>query len=57
MVKIEALPEPHSFYGNALAEYILDDQDASSAILRGILDNVALTNSQNGIYRGSCKYF
>ena len=45
MVKIEALPEPHSFYGNALSEYILDDQDASSAILRGILDNVALTNS------------
>lgn len=45
MVKIECLPEPHSFYGNALAEYILDDQDASSAILRGILDNVALTNS------------
>ena len=45
MVKLEVDPEPHSFYGRSLAELIWDDQDASTAILRGILDNVALSNS------------
>lgn len=43
--KLEVDPEPHSFYGRSLAEIICDDQDASTAVLRGILDNVALTNS------------
>ena len=43
--KFEIDPEPHTFYGRSLAEIIIDDQDASTAILRGILDNVALTNN------------
>ena len=43
--KFEVDPEPHSWYGKSLAEIIIDDQDASTAILRGILDNVALTNN------------
>ena len=43
--KFEVDPEPHAFYGRSLAEIIIDDQDASTAILRGILDNVALTNN------------
>ena len=43
--KLECDPEPHSFYGRSLAELICDDQDAATAVLRGILDNVALTNS------------
>ena len=43
--KFEVDPEPHTFYGRSLAEIIIDDQDASTAILRGILDNVALTNN------------
>tara|TARA_B100000963_G_scaffold362026_1_gene402266 strand:- start:3690 stop:5774 length:2085 start_codon:yes stop_codon:yes gene_type:complete len=43
--KLECDPEPHSFFGRSLAEIICDDQDASTAVLRGILDNVALTNS------------
>ena len=43
--KFEVDPEPHSFYGRSLAEIIFDDQDASTATLRGILDNVALTNN------------
>jgi len=43
--KFEVDPEPHSFYGKSLAEIIIDDQDVSTSILRGILDNVALTNN------------
>ena len=54
MVKLEVDPEPHSFYGRSLCELIADDQDASTAILRGILDNVALTNSPRlGFLEGS----
>jgi len=43
--KFEIDPEPHAFYGRSLAELVIDDQDAATAILRGILDNVALTNN------------
>jgi len=54
MVKLEIDPEPHSFYVRSLCELIADDQDASTAILRGILDNVALTNSPRlGFLEGS----
>ena len=54
LVKLEIDPEPHSFYGSSLAELIIEDQDASTAILRGILDNVALTNSPRlGFLEGS----
>ena len=54
MVKLEVDPEPHSFYGRSLCELIADDQDASTAILRGILDNVALTNNPRiGFHEGS----
>ena len=38
-------PEPHTFYGRSLAELVMDDQDAATSILRGILDNVAMTNN------------
>lgn len=41
----ECDPEPHSFYGRSIADLIMNDQDASTAMLRGILDNVALTNN------------
>jgi hypothetical protein len=43
--KFEIDPEPHTFYGRSLAEIIIDDQDAATSILRGILDNVAMTNN------------
>jgi len=43
--KFEVDPEPHSFYGRSLAEIVMDDQDAATSILRGILDNVAMTNN------------
>ena len=43
--KFEAIPEPHTFYGGSLAEIVMDDQDAATSVLRGILDNVAMTNN------------
>jgi hypothetical protein len=43
--KFEIDPEPHAFYGRSLAEIVIDDQDAATSILRGILDNVAMTNN------------
>ena len=50
----EVDPEPHTFYGRSLAEIIMDDQDASTAILRGVLDNVAMTNNPRiGIVDGA----
>lgn len=38
-------PEPHTYFGRSLAEIIESDQDAATAILRGILDNVQMTNN------------
>jgi hypothetical protein len=38
-------PEPHTFFGRSLVDLIMDDQDAATAMLRGVLDNVALTNT------------
>jgi len=38
-------PEPHTFFGRSLVELIQEDQNASTALLRGILDSVALGNS------------
>lgn len=50
----EVDPEPHTMYGRSLAELILDDQDAATAIIRGVLDNVAMTNNPRiGIVEGA----
>ena len=38
-------PEPHTFFGRSIADLIMNDQDSSTAMLRGLMDNVALTNS------------
>lgn len=38
-------PEPHAFFGSSVADLIINDQDAYTAMLRGVLDNVALTNN------------
>jgi len=52
--KFEIDPEPHTFYGRSLAEIVMDDQDAATSILRGILDNVAMTNNPRiGIVEGA----
>lgn len=41
----EVEPEPHTVFGKSLAEIIEEDQDAATAILRGVLDNVAMVNN------------
>jgi len=41
----EVDPEPHAFFGRSMADLILDDQDAATSILRGVLDNIAMTNN------------
>ena len=41
----EVDPEPHTFYGRSIADLIMNDQDSSTAMLRGMMDNVALTNN------------
>tara|TARA_R110000803_G_scaffold29195_5_gene66859 strand:- start:39 stop:1718 length:1680 start_codon:yes stop_codon:yes gene_type:complete len=52
--KFEIDPEPHTFYGRSLAEIVMDDQDAATSVLRGILDNVAMTNNPRiGIVEGA----
>ena len=38
-------PEPHTFFGRSLVDIILDDQDAATSLLRGLLDNIALMNN------------
>ena len=38
-------PEPHTFFGRSIADLIMNDQDASTAMIRGLLDNIALTNN------------
>ena len=41
----ECDPEPHSFFGRSIADLIINDQDAATAMLRGVLDNIAMTNT------------
>ena len=40
-----ANPEPHAFFGKSLVDMLRDDQDAGTALLRGLLDSVALMNN------------
>lgn len=46
-------PEPHTMLGRSLADITIDDQDATTAMLRGVLDNVAMTNNPRiGVVEG-----
>lgn len=38
-------PIPHAFFGTALADILIPDQDAATSLLRGLLDNVHMTNN------------
>ena len=38
-------PDPHTFHGRSLVDLVMGDQDAATAMLRGVLDNVAQTNA------------
>lgn len=38
-------PESHAFFGRSIPDLVNDDQDAATAMLRGVLDNIALVNN------------
>ena len=38
-------PIPHSFYGQSVADILFNEQDTATVMMRGIMDNVALTNN------------
>ena len=38
-------PQPHTFFGKSISDLICEDQDASTALMRGVLNNIALVNS------------
>lgn len=46
---LSADPEPHAFFGRSLAELVLNDQDTTTSVLRGIIDNTALVNTPRTI--------
>jgi len=41
----EVDPEPHAMFGTSLVDLVINDQDAATSMLRGILDNAALVNN------------
>lgn len=41
----EVDPEPHTFFGRSLADLIIGDQDAATALLRGLLDSIQMANT------------
>lgn len=49
----EVDPEPHAFFGRSVADLLIDDQDAATSVMRGILDNVAMVNNPRlGVLEG-----
>jgi hypothetical protein len=50
----EVDPEPHAFFGRSLVDIVMEDQDACTSILRGLLDNVHMVNNVRlGIVEGA----
>ena len=41
----EVDPEPHTFFGRSLVDIVLDDQDAATSLLRGLLDSIAFATN------------
>jgi hypothetical protein len=41
----ECDPEPHAFFGRSVADLLINEQDTTTSVIRGILDNVAATNN------------
>jgi hypothetical protein len=46
----EVDPEPHTFFGRSLVDIIIDDQDAATSLMRGLLDNIAMINNPRVIF-------
>ena len=48
-------PIPHAFFGQSIADVLFNEQDSSTVILRGVLDNTALVNNPRiQIMDGAC---
>jgi hypothetical protein len=43
-------PEPHTFFGASLVDILINDQDAMTAMWRGLIDNVNITNNPGMAY-------
>lgn len=43
-------PMPHTFFGRALVELVLDDQDAMTSLSRGMHDNIHMVNNPGYMY-------
>jgi hypothetical protein len=43
-------PEPHTFFGRSLVDIIIDDQDAATSLMRGLLDNIAMINNPRIVF-------
>jgi hypothetical protein len=41
----EVDPEAHAFFGRSLVDIIVDDQDAATSLLRGLIDNMHMVNN------------
>jgi hypothetical protein len=41
----ECDPQPHAFFGKCPVDYLIEDQDASTSLLRGVLDNIHMSNT------------
>jgi hypothetical protein len=49
-VPFEIDPEPHTFFGRSMADILINEQDTGTALLRGLLDNMYMTNNPRLIY-------
>lgn len=38
-------PEPHAFFGSSLVDILVNDQDTSTSMWRGLIDNINVTNN------------
>lgn len=41
----EVDPEPHTFFGSSLVERLINDQDISTSLWRGLIDNMHMSNT------------
>ena len=46
----EVDPEPHAFFGRSVVDIVKDDQDASTSLLRGLIDNMHMSNNTRYAY-------
>lgn len=43
-------PQPHEFFGSSLVDILIDDQNAATSLLRGLLDNMHMVNNPRLVF-------